>query len=113
MDEDYAVFYGAGKKPWYYSPFLIVFFNQIKIVTTCNHKIRIRLGLVAVLVYFQTGQIILKVALKIIKFMVPKKIKMKLATKIYWRFIHSPNVKVERNDEYEERIIRPIVGLRI
>lgn len=112
VDEDYAVFYGKGKKPWYYSPFLIVLLNQIKIVAASNHTIRIRFALLAVLMYFQTGQLILKVILKIIKFTIPKKMKMQLATKIYWKFIHSPNVKVETNDEYEDRIIRPIVGLR-
>ena len=112
VDEDYAVFYGKDKKPWYYSPFLIVFYNQVKIVINCSHTIRVKLGLLGILMYFQIGQFFLKIVLKIIKFAVPQKMKMKLATKIYWRFIHSPNVKVEMSDEFEERIIRPIVGLR-
>lgn len=113
VDEDYAFFYGKGEKPWYYSPFLAVLFNQIKIVCTCNHATRIKLGLLVALIYFQSGQIILKIALKIIKFAIPRPLRMKLATKIYWKFIHSPNIKVERNPEYEARVIRPIVGLRI
>lgn len=112
VDQDYAVFYGKGKKPWYYSPYFIVFYNQFKIAVTCSHGIRVKFALLSVLVYFQTGQFFLKIVLKMIKILVPKKIQMRLATKIYWRFIHSPNVKVETNDEYEDRIIRPIVGLR-
>jgi glycosyltransferase involved in cell wall biosynthesis len=113
VDQDYAVFYGERKKPWFYSPFLIVFFNQIKIVVNCHLAMRTKFGLIGVLVYFQAGQFILKVTLKIIKYIIPKKIGMSLATKIYWRFIHSPNVKVDMNNEYVDRIIRPIVGLRI
>ena len=113
VDQDYAVFYGKNKKPWYFSPFVMVFLNQIKIVRRCNHTVVMKLGLLGALTRYQLGQLILKIALKLIKHAVPGRFKMRLATQIYWRFIHSPNIKVEKDDQYAERIIRPIVGLRI
>jgi len=112
VDQDYAVFYGKVKKPWYYSPFLIVFIQQIKVIYMSQHSIPTKICLIGALLRFQFGRLVIKVALKVIKFGLPKPLKMKLATIMYWKFIHSPNIKVEKNDEYQERIIRPIVGLR-
>jgi len=113
VDEDYAVFYGKDKKPWYYSPFLVVLLNQIKILVNCKHTKKAKTALLSILLLYQTQQFIVKVTLKIIKYMVPGKWKMILAKKIYWRFIHSRNVKAEADDEFLERIIRPSVGIRI
>lgn len=112
VDQDYAVFYGKSKKPWYFSPFVMVFLSQINMLRKSKHSLITKFGLLGVLLRFQMGQLILKIALKMIKFGVPSRFKMMLATPIYWRYIHSPNVKVEGDDQYTERIIRPIVGLR-
>lgn len=112
VEQDYAAFYGEAKKPWHYSPFVLVFLQQIRVVFTSDHSSLTKLGLAGALLRFQFGQVVLKVTLKIVKYFLPKAIKFKLATFLYWEFIHSPNIKVERSDEYEERIVRPIVGLR-
>ena len=112
VDQDYAVFYGEKRKPWYFSPFLMVSQHQIRIIVECDHPFFTRLRLLGVLFRFQVSQILLKIALKIIKYAIPKKYQMKMAKTLYWRFIHSPNIKAEVDDKYTERVIRPIVGLR-
>jgi glycosyltransferase involved in cell wall biosynthesis len=112
VDQDFHVFYGKEKKPFYYSPFAMVSYHQIKILKTCEHSVPTKIALLTELISFQLGQIILKIVLKLIKFVVPGHFKMILARKVYWRYIHSPNIQTESNDEFEKRIIRPIVGLR-
>lgn len=112
VDQDYAVFYGRSRKPWYFSPFVMVAIHQLKIVSKCSHASLTKLQLFGVLARFQVGQLLLKVILKLVKYVVPARYKLKFAEALYWRYIHSPNIQAQADDDYVERIIRPIVGLR-
>lgn len=112
VEQDYAVFYGRSRKPWYFSPFVMVAIHQVKIVARCSHAPLTKLQLLGVLARFQGGQFLLKLILKLVKYVVPDRYKMKFAEALYWRFIHSPNIQAQAGKDYVERIIRPIVGLR-
>ena len=112
VDQDFANVYGKQKKPWYYSPFLIILFNQISIVVFCDHILSAKFRLLSVLFRFQFSKIVLKINLKMVKYLVPKRFKLFLANFIYWRFMHSPNIEVKNGLGYSHRNVRPMVGLR-
>ncbi len=111
-DQDYRNIFGKARKPWYYVPFFVVLFHQLVGIRNSKVALSIQFSLMRILLFHQIGQFVLKVTLKLVKYCLPGNLKVRIGENLYWRFIHSPNVEAERNFQYREKIIRPIIGQR-
>lgn len=112
LNQDYVNIHGATKKPWYYSPFLIVLGNQISIIVKSENSLFIKMRLLGVLVRYQLGQVARKLTLKLLKIVIPEKYKVSLVSKFYWKFMHNPNIEVINMPAFIERNVMPMIGLR-
>lgn len=110
VDQDFMTFFGRPKKPWWYSPFLMVFLFQIRQLKRADVTLFERYGLTIVLFRYQLGQFTLKVLLKFLKYLLPGRFKLKVATYIYWRFMNGPNVRALNLEKFSNRIIKPRIG---
>ncbi len=111
-DQDYKNIFGKARKPWYYLPFFVVIFQQLLGIRNSKVAPPVQFSLIRILLLHQMGQFVLKVTLKIVKYCAPSKSKIRVGEYLYWRFIHSSNVDAQRNFQYREKIIRPIIGQR-
>ena len=112
LNQDYVNIHGATKKPWYYSPFLIVLGNQISIIVKSDNNLFTKVRLFGVLMIYQLGQVARKLALKLLKVVTPEKYRVSLASKFYWKFMHNPNIEVIDMSAFTERNVMPMIGLR-
>ncbi len=111
-DQDYKNIFGIARKPWYYVPFFIVIFQQLVGIRNSKVAPLVQFSLVRILLLHQMVQLVLKITLKLVKYCAPGKLKIRIGEYLYWRFIHSSNVDAQRNFQYREKIIRPIIGQR-
>lgn len=112
LNQDYVNIHGATKKPWFYSPFLIVLGNQISIIVQSENSLFIKMRLLGVLVRYQLGQVARKLTLKLVKIVIPEKYKVSFVSKFYWKFMHNPNIEVINMPAFIERNVMPMIGLR-
>lgn len=111
VHQDYRVFFGNEKKPWWYLPFVALFCNHWKRVACAAIPFGMKLRLWGVLIEHETGQVALKVLIKVTGLLCPERWKEKLGRAIYWRWMHNPNVKVVGcEDLFLERVIKPKLG---
>lgn len=110
VHQDYRVFFGKEVKPWWYLPFVALFCNHWKRVACASVPFAIKLRLWGVLLEHEAGQVALKVLIKVTGLFCPERWKEKLGREIYWRWMHSPNVKVGCEDLFLERVIKPRLG---
>lgn len=112
INQDYANIYCSPKKPWFYSPFLVVLFNQVLIVVKSENTPLVKIKLLGVLLIYQIGQVIQKVTLKLLIKITPQKYKVLIASRFYWKYMHNPNVEVVNMATFIESNLLPMVGLR-
>ncbi len=110
VHQDYNVYFGKDRKPWWYLPFVALFCNHWQRVARASIPFSIKLRLWGVLLEHETGQVALKVLIKAAGKLCPERWKETLGCKIYWRWMHSPNAKVGCEDLYLERVIKPRLG---
>ena len=110
IDEDYRVFFGKEKKPWWYLPFVVLFIDHWKRVLQADLPFGAKIRLWGVLIEHEAGQVALKLLIKIAGRLCPEKWKEKLGCAIYWQWMHNPNREVGCNDLYLERAIKPMLG---
>lgn len=110
IHQDYMTFFGKPKKPLWYLPFFIVLKKQIQQLMSAKISSGQRLALLIALCIFTLKEFILKFFLKLLKHVLPEKLKMPIGQFIYWNFMHSPNIVVVNADMFTERIIKPKIG---
>ncbi len=110
VHQDYRVFFGKEKKPWWYLPFVVVFCNHWKRVACSAVPFGVKFRLWGVLIEHETGRLALRVLIKVAGRLCPDRWKAKLGCAIYWRWMHSPNVQVGCADLFLERVIKPRLG---
>jgi hypothetical protein len=110
VDQDYMTFFGRPKKPIWYSPFLIVFLHQILQVHRAKLSLYQRFTLMVVLFGYQFKQFGLKIVIKVLKYILPQRLKMPVAKLIYWKFMNGPNIKAVNSQIFIERIVKPKFG---
>lgn len=110
IDQDYFVFLGEKKKPWWYLPFVIVFYHNWKLVVCAPIPFSMKLLLCAALIEYQFGHVVLKILIKVAGLFCPERWKEKLGYAIYRRWIRSPNIEVGSEKLYLERVIKPRLG---
>jgi glycosyltransferase involved in cell wall biosynthesis len=111
VSQDYRVFFGKGPKPRWYSPFLFCFYWQIRLVLSASLGISLKTQLLVTLLRFQTPRILQKIGLKLLKFLIPGTNKITFATSFYWKYLHNSNVQVLDIERFEERVVKPTLGL--
>ena len=110
IDQDYFVNFFKKKKPWWYLPFVVLFFNHCKRVTLSEIPFSKKIRLWIVLIEYEIKQTGLKILIKLCQRLCPNKWKEKLGCAIYWRWMHPINVNVCCDDLFLERIIKPRLG---
>ncbi len=110
VDQDYNFFLGGGKKPWWYSPFLALFWNHFKRIASAETPFITKVRLWAILTEHQIAQAALKVVLKTSVHLCPERAKEKFARAIYCRWMLGPNIEVGDQGLFLERVIKPSVG---
>lgn len=111
VSQDYRVFLGKGPKPRWYSPFFVTSCWQIKSLFKASLKITTKFQLITSLIGYQARTLLLKIGLKLIKHLIPNAIKPTFAKFMYWKYLHSPNIKVLNTEKFEERVVKPTLGL--
>lgn len=110
VHQDYQLYFGKEKKPWWYLPFIILFCNHWKRVARAPISFFIKLRLWGVLLEYEIGQVALKILIKTVGPICPRKWKEKLGYAIYWRWMHNPNINVVCADLFSQRAIKPKLG---
>ena len=112
LNQDYVNIYGVAKKPWYYSPFLIVLGNQISAIVKSDNIGFTKVKFLGVLMSYQLGLVARKLTLKTLRVVIPQKYRVSLVSKFYWKFMHNPNIEVINMSAFIERNVLPMIGLR-
>ncbi|MDA9306912.1 glycosyltransferase family 2 protein [Gammaproteobacteria bacterium] len=110
VHDDYIDFSGKGRKPWWYLPFVVLFCDQWSRVTRAELTFGLKLRLWTLLIDHEVRQIILKVLIKVCRRICPAAIKERLASAIYSRWMQGPNLEIDCEDLFLERIIKPRIG---
>lgn len=110
VHDDYRIFFGKKKKPWWYLPFVVVFYNHWKRVMGAEIPFFSKLQLWRLLLVHEIGQVVLKIWIKVNGALCPERWKEKLASAIYWRWMHSSNVQVGCEDLFLKRVVKPRLG---
>ena len=110
IHDDYYVFTGEKKKPWWYLSFIVLFCHHCRRVALSAIPIRVKVRLWSVLFKHEAGQVALKVLIKLGRWFCPERYKVKIGSAIYWRWMHSVNVDICCENLYLERVIKPRLG---
>jgi len=109
--QDYRVFLGKGPKPRWYLPFFVSSYWQVKLVFKASLRIPLKCQLISCLIGYQVRRLLQKIGLKLIQYLVPYAKQPTFARRMYWKYLHSPNIKVLDSEKFEERIIKPTLNL--
>ena len=93
VHQDYRAFFGNAKKPWWYLPFVVLFCNHWKRVARAAIPFGVKLRLWGILIEHETGQVALKVLIRVTGLFCPKRWREELGCAIYWRWMHNPRPK--------------------
>jgi glycosyltransferase involved in cell wall biosynthesis len=110
VHDDYRAFFGKGPKPWWYLPFVALFANHWRRVGNSELTPSEKVQLWRLLVTHETERSALKVAIKVGQRVVPPTLKQKVGCHLYWRWMHSPNVRPGDHELYVKRVIGPSLG---
>jgi glycosyltransferase involved in cell wall biosynthesis len=110
VDQDFLFVFGKPKKPWWYLPFLALFWNHCARVASAEIPRVSKLRLLAILAKYEAAQVTLKVALKATARIWPKSSKESVGRSLYMRWILSPNVVVGNESLFLERVVKPTLG---
>lgn len=110
LDQEYRIVFGSGKKPRLYSAFILLFFSHWKRIGASPIPFSTKLRLWAILIEHQIRQAAIKSIVLIAGRLCPEKWKLKLGCKIYWNWMHSPNIQVCYDEMFLERVIKPSLG---
>jgi glycosyltransferase involved in cell wall biosynthesis len=102
---DYYNIYNK-KKPWWYIPFIILFYHNCKRILNKDFFFFTKCHLLTVLVQNEIKLLLIKILVKIIKYMCPNILKKKVGSFIYWHLLHNKNMKkIGDNDLFFHRVI--------
>ena len=110
VHQDYKVFFGKDRKPWWYLPFVALFCNHWSRVASASVSFSVKLRLWSVLLEHEIGQVALKILIKVSGRICPTRWKEKLGCLIYWRWMHCRNLQVGCAVLFLDRAIKPKLG---
>ncbi|HCK03651.1 MAG TPA: hypothetical protein DHV86_02645 [Methylophilaceae bacterium] len=112
IHQDYKVFFGADRKPWWYIPFFFLFLDHVTRIVFLQKNPAIKLGCFATLICYYFKLFIQKIILKTFFFLSPTKYQDSLGEFLYWTMLHNPNIQILDIKKYKERFMKPIIGWR-
>jgi len=110
VHQDYQAVYGKKRKPWWYLPFVFLFFNHWNRVAYTAIPFSVKFRLWGLLIRYEIRHVSISVFIKMAGLCCPEKLKEKLGCTIYWKWMHGPNLKVGSMDLFLERVIKPTLG---
>ena len=110
IHQDYKLFLGKERKPFWYLPFIVLFINHWSRIVSASIPLYVKLLLLLVLVEHQVKYILLKILIKFSGRLCPSRWREKLGTAIYWRWMHIPNLEVRNTVLFHKRVIKPTLG---
>jgi glycosyltransferase involved in cell wall biosynthesis len=110
VHQDYYAFTGKKKKPWWYLPFVVVFCDHWGRVACSPFSFKSKLRLWSILIGYEIRRLTLRAVIKVLGRLCPEKWKERLGTAIYWRWLHSPNIKPGSAEYFLDRVIKPTLG---
>ena len=110
IHQDYKVFLGKERKPFWYLPFLVLFINHWSRIVSASIPLYVKSLLLLALVQHQVKYIFLKILIKFSGRLCPSRWREKLGTAIYWRWMHIPNLEVRNTVLFHKRVIKPTLG---
>ena len=109
VDQDYRAIFGAATKPWWYVPFIVLFWSHWTRVADSSIPMRTKIRLLGLLLEHEFRQVMLKAVIKAGR-LAPKAWREPLGCRIYWRWMHCPNLEVGSRELFFERVIKPRIG---
>ena len=105
IQTDYYTIY-KKKKPWWYIPFIFIFYQNCKRILNKDFFFFTKCHLLTILVQNEIKLILIKILVKIIKYICPNSLKKKVGSFIYWHLLHNKNIKkIRDNDLFFHRVI--------
>ena len=102
---DYLSVY-PKRKPWFNAPFIILFYHNCKRILNKDFFFFTKCHLLSVLVQNEIKLFLIKILIKIIKYICPDVLKKKVGLFIYWHLLHNKNIKkIGDNDLFFHRVI--------
>ena len=111
IDENYLVFFGKNKKPFFYIPFFNIFIFNLKNIIFAKILSHKKYYLILILLFNLLKHIYKKCFVKIY-FSFFRFNKKESIINIYINYFHNPNVKIINQESYYEKIIRPMMGFQ-
>ena len=94
------------KKPWWYISFIIIFYHNYKRILNKDLYFFTKCHLLIVLAQNEIKLLIIKILVKVIKYICPNILKKKIGSFIYWLLLHCKNIKKIRDyDLFYNRVI--------
>jgi glycosyltransferase involved in cell wall biosynthesis len=110
IHDDYRVIFNGESKPWWYIPFVVLFFDHWQRLTRANISKSSKLILWIFLLKYEIRQLMLKILTKAVGQFCPKGWKRKAAFAMYrWRF-GGRNITIGEENLFFERVITPQLG---
>lgn len=110
IDQDARGWLGVARKPWWYVPFVMVFFNRCSRLFGAPIPVATKLRLSLVLAAHQANQLVFRLVLKIGR-ACPTPYKERFARAVFRRWLDNPNLVFSCTDAYFfERVCKPQVG---
>ena len=110
VDQDYYQFIGKKKKPWWYSPFVVLFVDHWIRVYDSTVPIKTKLFLWSILIKYEVVLVTRKVFIKLAGWLCPDRWKERLGCAIYWKWMSTPNDRVVCESLFLKRAIKPTLG---
>ena len=110
IDQDARTYLGVARKPWWYLPFAVLFADQCSRLVHAPIPAGVKVRLGAVLVRHEARELVRKVVIKIAGATCPERYKERLARTLCRRWFTNPNVTVNREDVFFQRVCKPQLG---
>ena len=110
VDQDYFIFFGKKKKPWWYLPFVVLFLEHWGRVSDATVPIKTKLCLWCILIEYEVVLVTRKVIIKLAGWLCPDRWKERLGCAIYWKWLSTPYEKVGCESLFLKRAIKPALG---
>ena len=110
IDQDFFVFFGKKKKPWWYLPFVVLFLDHWGRVSDATVPIKTKLYLWSSLIEYEVLLVAQKVFIKFAGWLCPDRWKERLGCAIYWKWLSTPNDQVGCESLFLKRAIKPTLG---
>lgn len=98
------------EKPWWYVPFVVLFFHHAQRIARSAIPFELKLRLWTVLTLHEIPRLATKVVLKLAGAVCPDWNKEKWGRALYWKLMHNPNLEVVSADPFFERVCKPQIG---